>query len=92
MAKAAKKKQPAGKSPRLLDLAKQLPPAKQRNFIDKIAPEDREQLIELRTAYRAKQLKPHINSSYIYREAIPARLKEYVAMSTFRKWMESDGV
>jgi hypothetical protein len=69
----------------LLELVKSIPPAKNLNFVDRLSPEIRAELIEIRQQYRDGKLLAHIRAADVYRAIAPA-LGLRVTLCTFRRW------
>lgn len=76
--------------PSLLDIARELPKKRPGNkliFIDKVSPECRAELLELRAAYQSGQLEPHIDGRYLFTHVFDVKYPGTCSDCTFRRWL-----
>lgn len=79
--------QKSAKRPSLLDLAKSASPPSRSNFTDRLPPDVRDELLELRRAFQANELPAHMTATRIYREVVSPAHPDICGIDTFRRWL-----
>lgn len=86
MAKKRRTKNPA-KRATLLDIASDSVPVQRKTFFSRLSANDQAELLELRRAYKADKLKPHINARWLYENVFSPRFPGVCSDATFRRWI-----